>query len=179
MKRNYWTTVGIPVIVATRLTLPFFLWRNPLVVWGLVSLVDWFDGDIFRQAFRYQKNSVYQFFDKTADLYGNCFALAFSYTARAPIFGLLLFFFLLRAVGTAIFLVRRKRKILAFFPNIFGDLFIVYIFTLTLPSLKFLLQGTTLRLTVLLLTVLTLVREYFLHVKEVQPHQLLTGRRWV
>jgi voltage-gated potassium channel Kch len=179
MKENYWKKLGIPAVVFLRLTLPPLLWQNPLLVWMLVFLLDWFDGDVFRQAFYYQRNGLYQLFDKTADLYGYCWALVFSCTTRSPVFGLLLFFFLLRAVGTAIFLVRRKRKVFIFFPNIFENLFIVYAFTLTFPSLKLLLRGTTLCLTVSLLTILALVREYFLHVREVQFHQLLTGKRWV
>jgi len=177
-KANNWAKFGIPAIVAVRLTLPFFLWKNPLVVWGLiVVVVDWFDGDIFRKAFNYQKNNVYQLFDKVLDFYGYCFALVFS--MPSPIFSALLFFFLLRAVGLIIFLIKKERKIFAFFPNIFGNLFIVYILTLTFPSLTFLLEGNYFYAALLVLTVVTLVREYFLHIKEIQPHELLTGKRWV
>ncbi len=179
MKQNYWKTIGIPAVVAARLILPFFLWKNPLVVWGLIFLVDWFDGDIFRQAFRYQKNNLYQLFDKTMDLYAYCFALAFSYTSRSSIFGVLLCLFLLRAAGTAIFLIKREKKIFALFPNIFENLFIVYVLTLTFPSLNFLLEGNAFYITLLLLSAVTAVREYLLHIKEIQLHQILTGKRWV
>ncbi len=178
MKRNYWKIIGIPFIVAARLILPTFLWKNPLLVWGLIFLVDWFDGGVFRQAFRYRKNSLYQLFDKTADLYGYCFALVFSYTNASPVFNLFLFFFALRAVGTAIFLIKRERKIFVFFPNIFENLFIVYILTLPFPSLNPLLEGTTFYITLLLLSAVTAAREYLLHIKEIQLHQLLTGKRW-
>jgi len=179
MSINLWKTIGIPLVVAARLILPFFLWKNPLLVWGLIFLVDWFDGDIFRQAFRYQKNSAYQLFDKTMDLYGYCFALALSYTSQSLIFGILLFLFLLRATGMVIFLIKREKKTLALFPNIFENIFIVYILTLSFPSLNFLLEGNTLYITLLVLSAATIARECFLHIKEIQLHEILTGRRWV
>ncbi len=164
-------------MVATRLILPFFLWKNALIAWTLVFLVDSFDGEIFRKAFAHQKNDVYQLFDKILDFYGYCFALI--YSIPSSIFSLFLFLFALRAVGMTVFLVKRDKKIFSFFPNIFENLFIVYILTLTFPSLTSLVEGNTLYITLLILSLMTLVREYFLHTKELQLYELLGGKKWV
>ena len=147
------------------------------MIWGLIALVDWLDGDVFRNAFQYKRNNTYQVFDKVLDFYGYCFALA--YSRPSPIFGILLFFFLLRAVGTAIFLIKRDRKIFSLFPNIFENLFVVYLLTLGFPSLNLLLEGARLYPTLLILSAITIVREYFLHIKGFQLHELRTGKRWV
>lgn len=179
MRTNYWKKVGIPAVVAVRLILPFFLWKSPLVVWGLIFVVDWFDGDIFRQAYNYQRNDLYQPFDKALDLYGYCFALIFSFTSKASIFNVLLFLFLLRALGTVIFLIKREKKIFTFFPNIFENLFIVYLLTFTFPFLNFLLKGGRFYLTFLILSIIAVVREYFLRIRGFQLYELRTGKRWV
>ena len=176
---NYWKKLGIPAVVAIRLILPLFLWRNVLVVWALIFLVDCFDGEVFRRAFSHRKNSVYQLFDKILDFYGYCFALAFSFSSAASIFNVLLFFFLLRAVGMGIFLIKRERRVFLFFPNIFEDLFILYIISLSFSSFSFLLEGGCFYVALLVLVVLKTVREYLSHIKKLSFYELLTGKRWV
>ena len=143
----------------------------------LVLLADLADGEVFRRAFAFQKNNKYQRIDKVLDLYWYIFALI--YSVRFPIFNTLLFFFLLRALGTILFFVKKDRKFLVLFPNIFENLFIAYILTLPFSSLNFLLEGNTLYATLLVLSAIIIVREYLLHVKEIQLHKLLTGKRWV
>ncbi len=179
MKTNYWKNLGIPAVVATRLILPLFLWKNVFVVYSLIFLVDWFDGEIFRKAFSHGKNKVYQLFDKTLDFYGYCFAFAFSYTRASPILGALLFFFVLRAAGMVVFLVKRDRRVFLYFPNLFENFFILYIIAYTFPSLHFLLNGTWFYLIFLAIVVFTVVREYVLHGKKFSFYKYFTGKRWV
>ncbi len=162
MKRNYWKTIGIPAVVALRLILPFFLWRNVFVASLLIVFADWLDGDIFRRAFSSMRNNTYQIIDKSLDLYGYCFALVF--TVGSPIFTIFLLLFLWRLAGYLIFLFKRERKILVFFPNVFELFFLFYILTLAFPSLEVLLEGDHLLASLLLLTIVKVVWEYLLHV---------------
>ena len=177
MERNYWKKIGIPAIVALRLILPFFLWRNALAATILVLLADLADGEVFRRAFTYQKNDQYQLVDKTLDFYWYIFVLF--YSVRFPIFNLLLFLFLWRMLGTLLLFVKKDRKYLALFPNIFERLFIVYLLTLAFPSLTFLFEAPALYITLFVLSVITVIREYFLHIREIQLYELRTGKRWV
>lgn len=161
-KANNWAKFGIPAVVAIRLTLPLLLWKNVFVASLLILFADWVDGDIFRRAFSSMRNNTYQLIDKSLDLYGYCFALVF--TAGSPFFAVFLLLFLWRLVGFFTFLVKRDRKIFVFFPNIFELFFLLYVLTLTFPSLKIFLEGNHLWASLFLLTIVKIVWEYLLHV---------------
>lgn len=161
-KANNWAKLGIPAVVAIRLVLPLLLWRNVLVTSLLIVFADWVDGDVFRRAFSSMKNNTYQLIDKSLDLYGYCFALAF--TAGSPVFTVFLLLFLWRFVGYLAFLFKRDRKILVFFPNVFELFFLLYVLTLTFPFLQILLEGNLLWTSLFLLTIVKIVWEYLLHV---------------
>ena len=161
-RHNNWAKFGIPVIVALRLILPPLLWRNALVTLLLMMFADWVDGDVFRRAFSSMRNNIYQLIDKSLDLYGYCFALAFA--VSSPLFTVFLLLFLWRLVGLLVFLFQRDRKIFVFFPNVFELFFLLYALTLTFPSLKMLLEGNYFWFTLLWLTVFKIIWEYLLHV---------------
>jgi len=173
---NYWKKIGVPVIVVARLILPLFLWWNALLATILVLLADLTDGDVFRRAFAFKNNAKYQQIDKALDFYGYIFVLI--YSLRFPIFNLLLLLFLWRTLGTLFLLVKKDRKYLVLFPNIFERLFIVYLLTLAFPSLTFLFEAPTLYITLFVLSVITVIQEYFLHIREIQLYELRTGKRW-
>jgi len=173
---NYWKKLGIPLIVALRLILPLLLWWNALFATILVLLADLADGEVFRRAFAFRDNAKYQQIDKALDFYWYIFALI--YSVRFPIFNLLLFLFLWRMLGTLLLLVKKDRKYLVLCPNIFERLFIVYLLTLTFPSLTFLFEANTLYATLFVLSVITILREYFLHIKKLQLYEFRTGTRW-
>ncbi len=175
--QNYWKKIGIPIIVALRLILPLFLWWNALIATILVLLADLADGEVFRRAFAFQNNAKYQQIDKALDFYGYIFVLI--YSVRFPIFNILLFLFLWRMLGAILLFVKKDRKYLVLCPNIFESIFVVYLLTFTFPSLTFLFEATTLYITLFVLSVITVIREYFLHIREIQLYEFRTGKRWV
>jgi len=176
-RHNNWAKFGIPAIVALRLILPFFLWWNALAAVVLVLLADLADGEVFRRAFAFKKIDTYQEIDKALDFYWYCFALI--YSTRFPIFNILLFFFLLRAVGTILFSVQKDRKFLVLFPNIFENLFIFYVVTLAFPNLIISTKSGLSFLNLLISTGLKIIQEYVLHLKQFQFYEFFTGRRWL
>ena len=176
MERNYWKKLGIPVIVALRLILPLFLWSNALVTLVLVTLADALDGEVFRRAFSFKKNDTYQLIDKALDFYWYCFALF--YSVRFPAFKLILFFFIFRTIGTLLLFVKKDRRVLVFFPNVFENLFIFYVVTGAFPSLERILGTGSANADLLISTVSKLIQEYILHIKQLQVYELLTGKRW-
>jgi hypothetical protein len=177
MKSNYWKIIGIPLIVAARLILPFLLWWNALVGTILVLLADLADGEVFRRAFAFQKNNKYQRIDKGLDFYWYVFALI--YSTRFSFFNALLFFFLFRALGTILFFLKKDRKFLVLFPNIFENLFIFYIVIYTFPSLPISVKTGLSSLDLLISTGLKMIQEYILHFRQFQFCELFTGKRWV
>lgn len=177
MERNYWKRFGIPVIVVARLVLPFLLWWNALVATTLVLLADLADGEVFRRAFAFKKIDTYQRIDKALDFYWYVFALI--YSVRFPFFDILFFFFLLRALGTILFFVKKDRKFLVLFPNIFENLFIFYVVILTFPSWPVSVKTGLSSLDLLISTGLKMIQEYILHFKQFQFREFFTGKRWV
>jgi len=177
MKTNYWKKVGIPFVVVLRLILPFFLWRFTFLTLFLVLFVDLVDGgEVFRRAFSSRKNSTYQLIDKSLDFYWYCFALIFS--VGSPIFNFLLFFFVLRAIGMIVFLIRREKGVFLFFPNIFENLFIFYIVTLAYPSLTRFLEGGYFYAVLLILIATKIIHEYVLHTKNLSFYGTMFGKKW-
>lgn len=177
-KANKWKKLGIPVIVAVRLVLPPLLWWNAFAATILVLLADLADGEVFRRAFSFKKNDSYQLVDKGLDFYWYCFALV--YSVRFPAFKLILFLFFFRAVGAVLLLIKKDRRILVFFPNVFENLFIFYVILLTFPSLTSFLGGSYPYYVGLLISIgLKIPQEYLLHVKQLQLYELLIGKRWV
>jgi len=159
---NNWAKFGIPAIVALRLILPFFLWRNVFITLLLIMFTDWVDGDVFRRAFSSMRNNTYQLIDKSLDLYGYCFALAF--TVGSSFFTVFLLLFLWRLTGYFVFLFKRERKIFILFPNVFELFFLLYILTLTFPNMGVLLEGNRLWISLTLLTTIKIIWEHLLHV---------------
>lgn len=177
VKTIYWRKLGIPVIVAARLILPLLLWWNALVATALVLLADLADGEVFRRAFAFRKIDTYQRIDKALDFYWYIFALI--YSVRFPFFNTLLFFFILRALGTMFFFVKKDRKFLVLFPNIFENLFVFYVLFYTFPSLEIHIKSGLSSLDLLISTSLKMVQEYLLHFRQLQIYELFTGKRWV
>ena len=161
-KQNNWAKLSIPAIVALRLVLPFLLWRNVFITLLLMMFADWVDGDVFRRAFSSMRNNTYQLIDKSLDLYGYCFALIF--TTRSSFFTVFLFLFLWRLTGYFVFLFKRERRVFVFFPNVFELFFLLYVLTLTFPSLRIFLEGNHLWVSLFLLIIIKIVWEYLLHV---------------
>jgi hypothetical protein len=142
------------------------------VAWILVTAADWIDWEFFYKAFPSMRNITYQSIDKTLDFYSYCFAFLFAVgshrfgEAGSPFFNIFLVLFFWRLVGLIIFLLKKNRKILMFFPNIFEMFFWFYVLSLTFPSLGTFLEGNRLWATLLLLGVIKIIWEYLLHVSD-------------
>lgn len=168
MRQNFVRYLPHLVVVFLRLVTPFFIWQNVFWVTAAAVFLDAIDSETFRFATRSQLTRLYQNTDKAMDFYWYVFALAYAW--GSPFFGLLLAFWLWRLVGMAFFYLARKREVFFFCPNLFEHLFIVYVLTLTFPSLTWLVSASFLPLTLLIIIFLKMIQEYIVHLRQFSFH---------
>lgn len=152
--------VLVALDIILRLTLPLFLWQNPILVTVLSALADLSDGlvlNIFAKIGR----EAYQRVDKILDFYFH--TVAAIYLWGKPLFYIYLAFYLLRLCGIVLLEISGNEKILLFFPNVIEFILFLYIFTLWRPQYSCLLTGKKLYLSVGVIAVLKTIQEYLMH----------------
>ena len=144
-----------------RLVLPLFLWQAPFwVTVGAVLLdIDW---QLFVLGFTERNEDTYQKIDKALDFYWYTIALLFGLQTEFWQFFVVLF--VIRLVGEILFYIKGDRKIFLYFPNIFENFFIIYIFAVRFPGLAPWLEGSFFWITFSVLVAFKLIQEYLVHV---------------
>lgn len=126
---------------------------------GAVLLdIDW---QFFVLAFTKENEDTYQRIDKALDFYW--YSTAFVFSLRSSLWQVFFVLFAIRLAGEILFYLKNDRKVFLYFPNVFENLFIFYIFTLKFPVLEPWLEGTWLGIVIFVLAALKMIQEYLAH----------------
>jgi len=143
---------------------PLLLLLSPQVALLFSFFLDAIDGDLL-ETFVGLKRMTYQKYDKLLDSWWLFFVMIYLLQVDAPHLGWYLFLFLYRMFGVLIMMVRDEEWLLFVFPNVFESVFAVFLF---FPSwIEWKLFSVPAPATIVFaLTILALVREYWLHVAD-------------
>lgn len=170
-KKNYRKLVGANVVI--RIILGPLLFIIPTFSTLAIFILDWADGEFFKRA-GFGKIR-YEMIDKVFDLYWYMFIILFIVTNPVPNKTLFYGLFGLRIIGQSFYLSTKKEAFLFFFPNFFEVLFYVYIASLVHPPLIEFLYLPKIILTLLLIIPTVLIREYILHIRNLNLSWFFTG----
>ncbi|OGD62812.1 hypothetical protein A2160_05605 [Candidatus Beckwithbacteria bacterium RBG_13_42_9] len=168
-----------PLTKGICLTVGLRLFLGPLVLWSpwvslVTFVVDWLDGEVFKRSG--WTHARYDQVDKLLDLYFYAWIMTYILTFNLPPKFLFLFFFALRLLGQLIFYLSKNDKAFFFFPNIYEILFYFYLFTLIIPPLAKYLLFPWLWLTLAIITIIVLIREYVLHIQKANLSWMVFGK---
>jgi len=149
-----------PISTILRIIAPLFIFTYPIYVTLAAILLDWFDGEFY-----YQwkiKRIIYNYFDKSLDLYWYSITLAYAYF-NLPYFHLFLGLYLLRFTGHIIFYLSKSDKAFIYFPNIFEFVFI-YILVINRVGLNSrLLEPPLFYKVLIILSFIKIIQEMYAH----------------
>ena len=168
-------TLPLPVIfpwyiIFLRLTVPLLIFKFPLVGVLLSSLVDMYDWQFI--TLETSENMVnYQFWDKVFDQYYLIFAFIVLFRWKDKIArNIAVLLFSIRIIGVAAFFVSNAKVFLLFFPNVFENFFIFYLFYVWITKNHILVRSWKIGITVLSAIIIPkLFHEYFMHCLNKQP----------
>ena len=143
---------------------------------ALVSfMLDWVDGELFKRA-GYARNQ-YSFYDKLLDYYWYIWILIYIFANNVPFKDFFVFLFLFRTLGQFLYMKYKKEYLLLLFPNIFEIFFIYYLIVRLFGSYSlFFLSPPILWISLLVILIFVLVREYILHIKQANLSSIFMGR---
>lgn len=162
-----------------RVLSPVLMLTHPLFTVIFVTFLDAIDGDLASR--KVLSKSEYEKIDKTMDMWWYFWVLGFSYIYLRHFFILIFLLFIYRFIGWILFTKRNKRRLLMFFPNFFENVFFLLFFA-TYFKLNILLSGIYLYVAIMIVLLLKLIQEYWLHVleKSIREDVLkLSKRNWL
>lgn len=151
--------ITITIIILFFLKIPFFLKIL------LIMFTDTFDCAVPHFLFREWSNckkEFYQYSDKLTDII--CYSILLFYTLKnseisIPYKKLIMFLFIYRLIGTALFFINNNRKFLFYFPNFYLEI------TLGLALINYFpILNKFKSIIIALIIIYKLFQEYFLHV---------------
>ncbi len=157
------------------------IFTAPLIfIWPLLSIIlsvflDLIDADF---AHKVVSKKLYQLFDKNLDLWWFINIIIYSYFNFPDYKIYLLILFVYRLIGQLIYYLSRNRGVLLFFPNFFEWVFIlIFIGKNYYPSI---LKGETFNLIILIIFIVKIFQEWFLHVANLSIREdlLKSKREW-
>jgi len=157
--------VGLLFVSLLRLLLPLLILKWALLGMVVCSLLDAFD--VYFPGFP-PLESFYQYqeWDKILDLYYLSFALFVSFSWKDLLSKKIsLLFYLLRATGTALFLITASRAWLFFFPNLFEYFYLFYLGSIVIFKQNLIRNKKDLAIIIGAIILLKLPQEYILHFK--------------
>lgn len=110
-------------IIFLRLIAPVFIFFQPLLIFLIVSFLDWLDFFILINTGI--KLKEYQLIDKSLDLYSQFFMMLYGLETGYSLIFFFLFFY--RLLGTIAFLITLRRLFLLVFPNLIEVIFLTYV----------------------------------------------------
>ena len=142
-------------------------------------IIDWSDGEVFKRSV--WKRQDYSWYDKVLDQYWYCFILGYIFYINTPGKWLFLSLFVYRTIGFLLYLKTKKEILFQFFPNLFEIFFFFYLLTTINPQLVKYLEMPKAIYPLVVIIPTVLVREYLLHVKNMNLSWFFTGKTtyWV
>lgn len=150
-------------VILLRFILPLFIFSYPLYIVIGATLLDAIDGEF--AARRVLTKTRYQYIDKFMDNWWYLCVLIYSYSYFNQYFLLLLILFCYRIIGISLFYRMKKRLMLILFPNFFENAFFLIFFS-TYFGWSFLLQGQMFYKSLLVVFLLKIIQEYWLHIAQ-------------
>lgn len=158
-KRQYY------FIVFLRIISPFLIFKIPLAAVIIVTFLDIIDAEFASR--KLLTVHQYQIADKSLDTWWYLIAMVFSLFFLKEYSLFLMVLLVYRLMGV-LFLHREKdRKKLVFFPNFFENAFFLFFFSTYFKSLNFLIEGRNLYYSLLVVFILKLIQEYWIHVAKI------------
>jgi hypothetical protein len=137
------------------------IFNSPFFVVVTATFLDMIDGDLASQGVL--SKSEYQILDKIMDNWWYLWVLIYSYFQLSNFFVFLFVLFVYRTVGFGLFLYRKNRKVFMFFPNFFENAFFLFFFV-NYFGWHQLISGINLYYSLIVVFLLKLLDEYWLHV---------------
>lgn len=162
-----------------RFASPFLIFKYPLYTVIRVTLLDGLDVEFASRGVLTKMQ--YQRIDKFMDNWWYIWALIYSYFHLNQYFILLFGLFCYRIIGTVFFYKKRDIRIFMLFPNFYEHAFLLFLFCMYFGR-NFLLQGKILYISLLVVFLLKIVQEYWLHIAEksiVEDVLKLYKRNWL
>lgn len=173
------STILYGFIVFLRITVPFFIFFNPLATTVISVFLDAIDAEF--ASHNVLTKTQYQLFDKMLDFWWYIFAMIFSYQ-RFPDFRMLLAsLFFYRLAGHILFYITKERVALVIFANFFENVFLVILAGKLINAFSFLLKPNFIGFTLAIAFIAKLFQEWFLHYAKLSIREdfLKLKRKWV
>ncbi len=163
----WWTGLRIGAV--------FFLWIHPLAGYIVNILLDAVDGDILERL--KIKRDWYEQWDKALDLWFYCALAAYIllHIPASTIKTILLSLFAFRLLGSFLFTISNKEWFLFLFPNVFSELFVIWLLFPKLADWEYLLPAPFAFIAVLF--VFSLFKEWWIHIAKIDISDMLTGKK--
>lgn len=162
----------IPTII--RLLVPFLIFRFALIGILLSNLADLYDWK-FTDHSTFEKLTFYQNWDKTMDMYYLFFIALIVLKFKDKIAkNTALFLFFYRIIGVILLYMTHNRSFLFFFPNIFENFVLFYLFYNFLTKKTILFKNTKIFIIVMsIISIPKLIHEYTQHYLLHQPWEYI------
>lgn len=159
-----------------RFLIPFFVFSFPLFTTITADVLDRLDFLFaYNAGWSWKKYLIY---DKIFDWWWYVFILLYSYGKY--IFLLILVLFIYRTIGQIITIFTENSKLLILFPNILELYFWLFIFLRFItPQYEFILTGSFSLISLLICTVLAVLREYYIHINSKTLENFSFGKSWI
>lgn len=160
-----------------RIFTPAFIFVYPTFTAVLnILILDGFDGLAFSKA--NGTYNLYKIYDKLIDFWWYGFIVLYFWSR--PLFLIFVILFIFRSLGQLMSIVTKKEIWLLYFPAIIEVYFIGYLIALNFSSLGFFYQGNFIYVSLILATIVALIREYVIHVtrKSLGKAILGVGPKW-
>jgi hypothetical protein len=156
-----------------RIVAVLLLWWNLVIGFAINILLDMVDGDILERL--KIKRSWYQNWDKLLDYWFYCALLTYAVLYfTSPILTLLIALFAWRTIGLLMFIYLNKEWLLFVFPNIFSELFLVYILFPRLLEISWSITAPWPAIIGML--IFCLFKEWWIHIAKIDVSNLLFSR---
>lgn len=151
----------LKIIAVLRIIVPLFIFKYPFETTFVYSfLLDNPDGYVaYKAGWSWRR---YHFYDKILDYFWYIFILL--YSRQTPLFPIFLGLFLWRSVGQLVAILTSKTKIFMFFPGVIEVYFMIYVISLKISNWSYLFSDSYKFATLLIAVIISLFREYILHV---------------
>jgi len=158
----FYKNLVLVLLVLLRLLSPLLLLFSPQAALLFSFFLDAIDGDLL-ETFVGFKRITYQKYDKLLDSWWLFFVMIYLLQIDVSHLGWFLFLFLYRMLGVLIMMIRNEEWLLFVFPNVFESVFAIYLFFPGWIEWRIYDIFPPIPI-VVILTIIGLIREYWLHV---------------
>ena len=150
------------IVVLLRVFFPLIIFKYPLMGFIGSFLLDGIDGEF--AGHKIMSHRHYEIVDKILDFWWYAIIFLYVFVNLPQYIYLMAPFLIFRFVGDILFLIKRVRKYLFYFPNFYENIFILIFLGTYFPKLNFLINKSNFYLWLIIAFILKIVQEYWLHI---------------